>query len=657
MTYLPSPKFTALVSAVALLSLAGVAQAGFEWKGPAAPQAPAAQGATADDLAPVTAWDGTAAPASNDGVIRWDAENDMPAQRVEAVQAAPMPQPPAVAPHAPVLDAHAPAPQAPAGVTEVIAPPPAPPVPPVALSKDLPPESLSPAEKSAAPAIHTAMPQTADVAHDATSGDIVSGFGEGMPLVIALQQVVPAGYQFAFAPDVNPGIAVSWEGGKPWPAVLTQTLAAEGLAYHVRSGNVVMVTAQGAQAPESVGAQAPESMAAQAPETIAAPEAKDAAAADSAPIVWSEDKPADAQDQSMADSDAQAQDTQETAPGRVLLGAQSAGGMIDPQERTAAPAATLAPAKAEETVTIRRQKPSSLLKRMKTQFVREAEPDNSVAGTITTGNAADASADAAASADTPVADTTAAETPAAEAASPAPMSPASLPPLSAPPAALDAPAAQEEMHIRRQKPARTAIPSSWGSFDHNTSAPASTSMSPLMLSAPGAQVDSSATPATFSMTAPPAPPAPPVRVDVPPAPPAPVMDSPMTDNAPQPLAPVMEAPEVRDVPPVRAVAPMDTQGPSMQGAEGVETPWQGAKGQTLRDVLQAWSDVAGVELYWSIDYDYRLQDDAAMAGTYDEAVGKLLDRFASVRPQPFGQLHQSAEGPRVLVIKSYDIKQ
>jgi hypothetical protein len=84
-------------------------------------------------------------------------------------------------------------------------------------------------------------------------------------------------------------------------------------------------------------------------------------------------------------------------------------------------------------------------------------------------------------------------------------------------------------------------------------------------------------------------------------------------------------------------------------------PWTGAKGATLRDTLKNWSAAADVELYWSIDYDYKLRGDINYAGSYDEAVGKLLDQFAAVRPQPYGQLHQSKDGPRVLVVKSYDL--
>jgi hypothetical protein len=109
------------------------------------------------------------------------------------------------------------------------------------------------------------------------------------------------------------------------------------------------------------------------------------------------------------------------------------------------------------------------------------------------------------------------------------------------------------------------------------------------------------------------------------------------------------------VPPAQEAAAASAPPAPAPAAISAVPAWSGTKGQTLRDVLKKWSDTAGVELYWAIDYDYRLPDDVGYPGAYDEAVGKLLDRFSTVRPQPYGQLHQSNEGPRVLVVKSYDL--
>jgi hypothetical protein len=140
-----------------------------------------------------------------------------------------------------------------------------------------------------------------------------------------------------------------------------------------------------------------------------------------------------------------------------------------------------------------------------------------------------------------------------------------------------------------------------------------------------------------------------------------------SDMSPAP-APATEKVAAADIPAPKPVTSMTDAAPAQAGAVQAApvsvaaavpaaSSWTGAKGQTLRDVLKGWSDKAGVDLYWSIDYDYRLSDDVSLGGSYDEAVGSLLDRFASVRPQPYGQLHQGGQGPRVLVIKSYDLAQ
>lgn len=408
-----SKKSLGFVSAFALVCMAGAAHAGFEWRGPvtppvapvqAMPQAPAPDA----DLSPVIMWDQKA---------KMPSAPHMPAEKVAPVEAAPVAQSSDMPASEPALA------EPMLHDDEMTAPAPA--------TSGAPASIASWTRAPAAPLPEMAATPVEEVA----SEEVVSGFGEGMPLVIALQQVVPAGYQFAFAQGVNPGASVSWQGGKPWRGVLSDMLAAQGLGYRLQGGNVVMI-----------GYYAPE----------------------------------------------------ENAPERKLLLPAAATALPVPA------ADSYAAEKENAPVSIRRQKPSSLLDRMKQSFAGSDD-----AGSVTTANAV-----------------------APEAAAP-------------------------------QAPVQIAAP---------VVAPA-------------------------------------------------VVD-----------APVMAAPDMS--------APT----------------WAGARGQTVRDVLKNWSDVAGVELYWTIDYDYRLQEDAAFAGTYDEAVAKLLERFAAVRPQPYGQLHQGAQGgPRVLVVKSYDL--
>jgi hypothetical protein len=321
-----------------------------------------------------------------------------------------------------------------------------------------------------------AAPASAPVAAaPAMEGDALAGFGSDVPLVMALQQIVPAGYQYSFANGVNPGVSVSWQGGRPWQAVLSEALARHGLSYTMQNNAVVIDIAANGPIP----------------------------AVSPAPMMMPEAAPAAAPSDSSADGSAMPLNIVSQPP----ADSASADGMSEmPKDDPVAdntPAVeegAAVAAKPAEEVTIRREKKSlSLLERLGWKRKKPAP-------------AAEAAAEAA-----PTEERTAA--------------------ISAPPVMTDAPAEE-----------------------------------------------------------------------------------------PKPVA-----------------------------ATAAASGWQGAKGQTLRDVLKGWSDKAGVELYWSIDYDYRLNDDVAFPGEYNEAVGSLLDKFAAVRPQPYGQLHQGSQGPKVLVIKSYDL--
>lgn len=82
--------------------------------------------------------------------------------------------------------------------------------------------------------------------------------------------------------------------------------------------------------------------------------------------------------------------------------------------------------------------------------------------------------------------------------------------------------------------------------------------------------------------------------------------------------------------------------------------WSVKPGQTLRDAVTSWATEAGVKLYWTTDYDYRIDAEHVFSGSFEEALAQLLDTFADTTPQPYGQLHKSSEGGQILVIKTYD---
>lgn len=424
MTQVRFLKKAALLSGAALLSFAATAHAGFEWKGPLeaphaaeAPAMPGAEMAPDQELAPVSSW-------TNDMAAPPPVNNAAPSSVNNApVTAAPVSAEPMQAAPAPAPEQHAMA--------------------------TVPPSAMPDAQ-----------------------GDVLAGFGSNLPLVIALQQVVPAGYQYSFSGGVNPGVSVSWQGGKSWQQVLGEMLSPAGLTYRIQGNAVVISNWTGGAQPASYGAAATPAADDNAADSMMSP-APDDTSSGMAPISITSQPPANT--------------APETAPWQA------------------------APADKPQTADIRREKPSSLLERLGWKRADSSEVP-----------------------------------------------------------------ATENVAV----PAQTAAPA------QQAAAPAE------------------------DMTAPPV----------------------ALASAAQPPAQPAQA------------APAMTNG-----------SWAAHKGDTLRDVLKNWSDKAGVEMYWSIDYDYRLAGDVGYTGSYDEAVGGLLETFSTTRPQPYGQLHQSSSGPRVLVVKSYDV--
>lgn len=100
------------------------------------------------------------------------------------------------------------------------------PTPPPVIEKEMPPVAVMPA------------------APTQPKGEVVQGFANQIPLAIALQQVIPARYQYAFADGINPGTKVDWQGGKPWQDVVADMVATKGMSVDI-SGNIVYIRQQG----------------------------------------------------------------------------------------------------------------------------------------------------------------------------------------------------------------------------------------------------------------------------------------------------------------------------------------------------------------------------------------------------------------------------
>lgn len=88
------------------------------------------------------------------------------------------------------------------------------------------------------------------------SADVVEGFGKDIPLVIALRDIAPAKYAYAFSPREIAGTKISWRGGKVWQDVLKDALAPHGLDLSVSDNQIVIFakpnsTAAATAAPKS----------------------------------------------------------------------------------------------------------------------------------------------------------------------------------------------------------------------------------------------------------------------------------------------------------------------------------------------------------------------------------------------------------------------
>lgn len=73
---------------------------------------------------------------------------------------------------------------------------------------------------------------------------VVEGFGENIPLVMAMRQIVPASYAYQFQNNNDAGLKVTWEGGRPWTLVLHDALSPLGLQAYIAAGKVIIASAR-----------------------------------------------------------------------------------------------------------------------------------------------------------------------------------------------------------------------------------------------------------------------------------------------------------------------------------------------------------------------------------------------------------------------------
>jgi len=145
---------------------------------------------------------------------------------------------------------------------------PAPLLPPSGQNAPIPLGSTQSNQASHAPAAQSQSAQS--------EYEVIAGFGSDLPIAFALSQIVPADYSYSFGDGVNPGLRVSWNGGKPWDQVVSEMVAPLNLAAQVNGQSVLIYDpAKTTPAPRRMPAQ----NFANAPIPVAPSSAIDAAAA------------------------------------------------------------------------------------------------------------------------------------------------------------------------------------------------------------------------------------------------------------------------------------------------------------------------------------------------------------------------------------------
>lgn len=84
-----------------------------------------------------------------------------------------------------------------------------------------------------------------------------------------------------------------------------------------------------------------------------------------------------------------------------------------------------------------------------------------------------------------------------------------------------------------------------------------------------------------------------------------------------------------------------------------ETKWFGLSGAQLSEVIQVWSDDAGIRLIWQADRGYALKESVSRVGKYEDAIFEALNQYSDDDVRPVGEMYNDPQsGERVLVVRT-----
>lgn len=116
------------------------------------------------------------------------------------------------------------------------------------VKKEIPKSSdgipLTPVVKDSDALVISDMPLNMMASTAVTKEPAVQGFAKDVPLVLALQQIVPSNYRYSFGNGVSAGMRVDWVGGKPWKEVVADIASRNDMNVEIVS-NIIAFRRKG----------------------------------------------------------------------------------------------------------------------------------------------------------------------------------------------------------------------------------------------------------------------------------------------------------------------------------------------------------------------------------------------------------------------------
>lgn len=84
-----------------------------------------------------------------------------------------------------------------------------------------------------------------------------------------------------------------------------------------------------------------------------------------------------------------------------------------------------------------------------------------------------------------------------------------------------------------------------------------------------------------------------------------------------------------------------------------ETRWFALSGAPLAEVLQIWSDDAGIQLIWQSERNFAVKESISQIGHFEDAIFKALSQYNADDIRPVGEIYRDPQsGQQVLVVRT-----